>query len=787
MASVWSFIILVLTVHLLNQREKAISAERDRLGTQARVIAENLDRQLRGANGALAGLRYELVTGDHHEPGLKTAPQRLKVLSDAMPGVRSMAVMNAEGTVVDADRKDLIGRNFKASQTFIVPAAELDTTRLYVSPPFKSPVSGVTISLGKVMLDDRGAFAGVVLASLDPEYFDTLMRSVFYAPDMDAAIVHGRGKVVVVVPPDAALLTTEAGGPGSAFARHLESGQPASLYEGTGGTARPLEQRMVASRTIQPDELNMNQPLVITISRLQSQVYAPWYGEVTATSLMAALTMAASVAILAASQRRRRALELMRASVLSLQAESARRFEFGLEGADLGLLDVDMDQGRLTVNSRQALMMGFEAHDTSHPAKTWQHRIHPEDWPLVRAHFAALLDGRAESFKIEHRMLRRDGHAIWVFSQTRVMARAADGRVTRVLGTHLDISGRKAAEAELHTTLKRFELAMKCGSVGLMDWDVTTDQLVLNAQARETLGLTDAVEMRMDGLKAMLHPDDARRAAGAFGQLLADPEFDYNLEFRARHARGRYIWLHARAEVVDRLPDGQPARVMMTYRDVSARVASELKLREVNEQLAQLSLTDALTGVANRRRFDQTLQAEWARCARSRSPIALLMIDIDYFKRYNDHYGHQGGDECLRLVASVLANCARRPDELLVRYGGEEFGVLMFGAELAEALKLAERCLEALRRAAIPHAASTLGSHVTLSIGVHSMVPGPGEAAAVLVRRADEALYAAKATGRARACPSPEAGGTSGTSATVGTGGTGGTGAGGLAERSGER
>ena len=192
--------------------------------------------------------------------------------------------------------------------------------------------------------------------------------------------------------------------------------------------------------------------------------------------------------------------------------------------------------------------------------------------------------------------------------------------------------------------------------------------------------------------------------------------------------------------------------------------------RAKSAELERLSTVDGLTGIANRRAFDLALDQEWRRALRHKTPLCLLMIDVDYFKRFNDAYGHIGGDQCLQLVAAALARNARRAGEMAARYGGEEFAVLLPQNELAEARRLAQRMCQVVRALNIPHAGSTAAPHVTISVGVasalHALVsdsegpslaPEGAEAAArpqgpnVLVKSADQALYAAKAAGRDRA------------------------------------
>jgi diguanylate cyclase (GGDEF)-like protein len=169
-------------------------------------------------------------------------------------------------------------------------------------------------------------------------------------------------------------------------------------------------------------------------------------------------------------------------------------------------------------------------------------------------------------------------------------------------------------------------------------------------------------------------------------------------------------------------------------------------------QLAELSQTDGLTGLANRRLFDQRLQEEWQRAARHGVPLALLMIDVDHFKRYNDQHGHLCGDDCLRAVAQALLGCARRASDLVARYGGEEFAVLMPHASVDEAKSQAQRCIDTLAALALPHGDSPVGPLVTLSIGIGHRQPlvddvvGPKD----LLQQADRALYSAKHCGRDR-------------------------------------
>ncbi len=196
-----------------------------------------------------------------------------------------------------------------------------------------------------------------------------------------------------------------------------------------------------------------------------------------------------------------------------------------------------------------------------------------------------------------------------------------------------------------------------------------------------------------------------------------------------------------------RTPSGY---LVMTRLDMTPMVEKGLALEKANEQLLRLSTTDGLTGIANRRMFDHTLRAEWQRCARNKGDLSLLMIDIDHFKAYNDHYGHQTGDECLRQVARILAMCAKRSGELVARYGGEEFVILLPATDAQEAMAVAERCIQEMRNAKIPHADSPLSPWLSVSVGVASMKASNAEIPAALTAQADSAMYCAKKSGRDR-------------------------------------
>ena len=219
------------------------------------------------------------------------------------------------------------------------------------------------------------------------------------------------------------------------------------------------------------------------------------------------------------------------------------------------------------------------------------------------------------------------------------------------------------------------------------------------------------------------------------------------IRFRHLCKNGSYLWVEASVQLTCR--DGIPDGFVAVLRDISDRIEAERLLAESSSELERLATTDALTGVANRRRFDQELEREWGRSARDRIPLSLLMFDIDYFKRYNDSYGHNGGDDALKAVARAATGTLRRSADLAARWGGEEFAFLLPGTDLTGALLVAEAVRAAVEALEIPHRDAPRG-RLTVSVGVVTCYPSLNQAPKNFIAEADANLYMAKRLGRNR-------------------------------------
>ena len=249
-----------------------------------------------------------------------------------------------------------------------------------------------------------------------------------------------------------------------------------------------------------------------------------------------------------------------------------------------------------------------------------------------------------------------------------------------------------------------------------------------------------------------IHPDDLPIAVDAFARLLGGAS---SREYTLRMLRkdGSVIWVEGMSSAVRDPATGLAEDVVTVVRDITARKQAEAALTAAVEDLARQAATDSLTGLANRRCFDETLEREWRRASREERPLALLMLDVDCFKLYNDDFGHPMGDTVLREIAACMQAATRRPGDTPARYGGEEFAVILPNTYCDGAVQVAETIRTAVANLALPHPHGPAG-RVTVSIGVAAVMTTPDRppdaTPTALIASADAALYAAKAAGRNR-------------------------------------
>jgi diguanylate cyclase (GGDEF)-like protein/PAS domain S-box-containing protein len=273
--------------------------------------------------------------------------------------------------------------------------------------------------------------------------------------------------------------------------------------------------------------------------------------------------------------------------------------------------------------------------------------------------------------------------------------------------------------------------------------------------AAETMGGWKPEVVMGQGQFDLVHPDDKENAMATVRELIqldrTKGREGARLELRLRKTDGEYLWAECALRTVYDPKTGQPIGILNIVRNISERKRTEQQLQDAYRAVEALAETDALTRLANRRRFDHVLTNEWRRSMRDHTPLSLLMIDADFFKSYNDTYGHTRGDGALKQIAEAAQDVVNRPGDLVARFGGEEFAVILPNTDNEGAVRVAKEICQGLCSRHLPHAGTSAGV-LTLSVGCGTMTAGFGQHSVNLIELADQALYIAKRNGRNQVC-----------------------------------
>ena len=396
-------------------------------------------------------------------------------------------------------------------------------------------------------------------------------------------------------------------------------------------------------------------------------------------------------------------------------------------------------------------------------AKWWTISLNTQE--QLKTAIAAAANG--ESIRYEVEILGRDAQAIAIdFSLRPILDET--GRIALLISEGRDITEyqaalqeRRKAEEALRSSQDFLQKVANTVPHILYLFDLLKGTSVyLNEKSATVLGYSPKEFCNADPhwFINCFHPDDRHLCYDIANRFvnLNDNEV-LSTEYRFRHKNGEWRWLNTREVVFARDANGSPTQILGSVEDINTRKEAEVMLRQqaegerlINEELQRLATLDGLTQIANRRRFDEYLESEWQRLKREQLSLSLILLDVDFFKLYNDTYGHLGGDDCLRQLASALKNIVKRPADLVARYGGEEFTIILPNTEIQGAIYVAQTIRQAVRDLAIPHAQSRVCDRVTVSLGVVSIVPNSEISPPDLINAADKALYVAKQQGRDR-------------------------------------
>jgi len=306
-----------------------------------------------------------------------------------------------------------------------------------------------------------------------------------------------------------------------------------------------------------------------------------------------------------------------------------------------------------------------------------------------------------------------------------------------------DASNKMEPDSDVYKTLLESTKAIPWK----IDWKTMTFAYI-GPQIERLLGWRAESWISAQDWAERMHPED-REWVVNFCVSQSKSGVDHEADYRALTKDGEYVWIRDVVHVV-RNAEGEVDSLIGFMFDISDRKKTEEKLVRMQKELEELSYKDGLTGVANRRMFDSVMDVEWSNAQRSSQPLSLLLIDIDFFKQYNDCYGHIQGDACLQQVGKVLNKAATRARDFFARYGGEEFVMVLPETDAIAANKIAERCRKLIFKEQIQHEQSQISHVITISIGVGTIIPTYRDDRMAFIEEVDKRLYQAKQKGRNR-------------------------------------
>lgn len=375
--------------------------------------------------------------------------------------------------------------------------------------------------------------------------------------------------------------------------------------------------------------------------------------------------------------------------------------------------------------------LGLEREEVlNHSVLSLQKDVHGmPQWSEIAAAIRA-----TDCYRFNGRHRHKKGHEVVVEVNTTHFT--MEGR-PYFLSVARDITNRVEQERAAQSRERQLWFALNEASDGLWDWDVPTGRLFFSPQLKRMLGYgPDEMAPVLSTWSDNVHPEDKPTVTGILQAHLQGKRERYEAEYRLRNRNGHYIWVHDRGRVCEYAPDGSPARVVGTVRNINDH-------KELQEQLQQMAAHDALTGLPNRREGMRFLESQLGQCQRAALPLAVVFIDVDAFKAINDRFGHAVGDTVLRRIADVLRAGTRSTDRVC-RWGGEEFVLIAPGTARDGVMQLADKL-----RAEVLATVQVCDAPVSVSMGV-AVAEGDHLDAQRLLFEADSALYRAKRNGRNR-------------------------------------
>lgn len=700
-----------------SQRLDAIEGAKRDTKNLARSLAQHAEDTFRTADALLISAVERAEAEVLDGPSVDRLRRVFQEETKRLPLLRALSILDRHGILVVNSLPGTARVDFSDREYFQYHREHSDRS-IRINKPLRSKILGEWVLPVSRRIDrPDGSFGGVALALINPSYFQS-----FY-DQFDI----GKGGAVLLAGTDGKLLVRR---PFREENVGKDLSQGSILRELKKAPAGSVEIVALADgvRRLNSYQSGKTYPIVVAVAEETDELLQPWRQRATRQLVYIGLLAAAIATLGLVVWRIARRLDHRNAL-----------FKATLESMNQGLMVSSASGSILLYNDRASQMLGLpddlmKNRPTTSSIIAYQavngefDRLDEEAWSKLQPNGPILPSSYSR--------IRPDGTVLDI----RTMPLGAGGLVR----TYTDVTQQQKLANALESSEKQYRLLA----------DNTSDVVAqLNAELRftyvspacaEVLGRSQDELIGRHAVEIVFAGDQPSWLESVL-KSSSEPALTVRVEYRAVRNDGQLIWIEENRRCLN-----QEQGFVVSLRDVSKRKSAELSLAEANDRLASLARIDGLTGISNRRVFDEEFDREYRRAVRERSSISIIMIDTDHFKRYNDIYGHPAGDRCLQTIAFTLRSNLRRSCDLVARYGGEEFVVLLPGTTAAGAIEVAQKLREAICDLHIPHTGQPDG-RVTVSLGVAAEAPGDvvGEPSKLLAA-ADKALYRAKKNGRNR-------------------------------------
>lgn len=726
---------VLVALNLYVSYQRTLQGESNRLETQARVLAENIQYQLTSANNALQLAATKLKSLEN-EQQLQQTEIQLKSITDSIPGVSYVGILDADGKLLFSNLSQLVGQSFAHREYFLQVKQHANVNRLYISRPFKSVMDDYVIGISRMLTTADGEFNGVVTAALDPKYFTTLMKSVLYTTDMWDSIAHSDGELFLMYPAHEKLHGTNMNLPGSLFSRHQASGKVASVLDGRFYLTN--QHRLMAQHTVDVAALGANKTLLAGVSRDYDAVFDEWRHDLLVQLSLLLLIYLGTMLGLYTHQRRQFVLQEQARQAQAL----AKRLSLALDHIPAYIYMKNLQHRYVYANKPTLELFDCSAEEL----------VNSDDSRFFPPQTVAHLD------KIDTRVFEtRQDNAEQVVSydadgqqrvywevKTPIYDDNDPDKLWGLCGISSDITTLKRQEAALQESEKRFHSTFASAPIGMAIVSLDGRFVQVNEALADILGYS-VKQLQKKTFQQITHPEDLEKDVAQLTQLRDGAIKNYQLEKRYFHKKGNLIWVLLSVSVVRNEAD-EALYFIAQIQDITER-------KYLMDRFESQARVDYLTNLNNRRYFMEQAEAELRRALRYKTPLALLMIDIDHFKHINDTYGHKTGDVVLQKLSELLKQSLREVD-VLGRIGGEEFAILLPESRMENAVEVAERLRVQVANAQLLEAKGE-AIRFTVSVGV-ALLDNTEKTLDALFAHADEALYKAKNSGRNCVCLAAE-------------------------------